>query len=435
MTAKIVLDDEEHLAWQRVDDGETRSYWSAVDYCAELKLGDLTGWRLPTCAELRSLKRLLEKPGCTLCVRPERYWSIDEFEERPEGQAYAIGFDSGGGQTSYDKSLPLFVRAVRSLDPRELTELRLELSRAEAVDDDTVDHPATPGSAQKAASEKYESLMCAARAGDLDAVRALVESGCDLDAGDSIGGPIHYAAMNGHVAVVAFLIDKGVDIESRRSWGRWTPLHRAAAEGRLAVCQLLVKMGANVHAEASDTAKTPLFLAAEHGHPSVVALLLEHGARVSAREKVEGDLPLHAAAYGGICRRDDSDYCEVIELLMTNGSDVNDRDNWGLTPLHFATFATESKARVELLLDWGADPTIKCRKGETPVDLAKDADLQNLLKKPRKPGRSARQSERTSQIAAAAGQATCVICNGSGIVRRFFGLLRRECPACGARRQ
>ncbi|KAL2200604.1 hypothetical protein P885DRAFT_27745, partial [Corynascus similis CBS 632.67] len=58
------------------------------------------------------------------------------------------------------------------------------------------------------------------------------------------------AAMNGHEDIVRYLIEEGVDIETR--YNGQTPLHTAVLHGQKGVFRLLVKSGANVHAVTSD---------------------------------------------------------------------------------------------------------------------------------------------------------------------------------------
>merc|ERR1719221_191688 len=89
--------------------------------------------------------------------------------------------------------------------------------------------------------------------------------------------PLHFAALEGHVQVVEFLLDQGVDGEATIV-SYTSPLHLAALNGHSEVAALLLKRGAD--AEAVSLAEChnaynpppqqrPLHLAAKKGHAQV----------------------------------------------------------------------------------------------------------------------------------------------------------------------
>ncbi|RYP78372.1 hypothetical protein DL771_000557 [Monosporascus sp. 5C6A] len=84
------------------------------------------------------------------------------------------------------------------------------------------------------------ALHLAAIAGIKEAVKLLIGVGADKEAKDRVGvTPLHYAAENGHEAVVRFLvIEAGADKKAKDNNGR-TPLHYAAEYGYEAVIRLL----------------------------------------------------------------------------------------------------------------------------------------------------------------------------------------------------
>ena len=85
--------------------------------------------------------------------------------------------------------------------------------------------------------------------------------------------PLMLAALHGLLAECQGLIEKGADVNKPG----WAPLHYAATNGHLAVMQLLIDENAYLDAE-SPNGSTPLMMAAHYGTPSAVKLLLESGA-------------------------------------------------------------------------------------------------------------------------------------------------------------
>ena len=67
---------------------------------------------------------------------------------------------------------------------------------------------------------------------------------------------------------------------------------------------------------------------------------------------------------------------EVAELLIDKGADVNAKDEWGSTPLHYAALKGHKEV-AELLIDKGADVHAKGDDGKTPIDFATHPDNPN----------------------------------------------------------
>ena len=79
-------------------------------------------------------------------------------------------------------------------------------------------------------------------AGRCPCVRALVDSGADVNAAKTDDGvtPVYVAAQEGHLEVVRALVDAGADVNSARTTDGATPVFVAAQNGHLEVVRALV---------------------------------------------------------------------------------------------------------------------------------------------------------------------------------------------------
>ena len=99
-------------------------------------------------------------------------------------------------------------------------------------------------------------------------------------------------------------------------------------------------------------------LAAKLGQRAVVEELLARGDDVDTRDDW-GATALHWAAV--------TSEEEIVRTLIEEGADVNAKTGDGSRPLHWAAFLGEPVI-VELLLEAGADPSVRNQKRESPLD-------------------------------------------------------------------
>ncbi len=153
----------------------------------------------------------------------------------------------------------------------------------------------------------------AARRGDIDAVRALLADGSDVDAplGDGMTA-LHWASHRGDETLVDLLLEAGASTAAVTRLGQHTPLHVASRAARGAVVHALVAHGADPSAK-TDTGATPLHYAATSGADDAVDALVQGGALVDAREPIWGQTPLMFAAA--------SNRTSTVSLLLAHGAD------------------------------------------------------------------------------------------------------------------
>lgn len=164
--------------------------------------------------------------------------------------------------------------------------------------------------------------------------------------------PLCVAAYFGLTTIAKGLV--AIDADATRkccSQGR-LPLHYAAGNGQIDMIDFLVTQSIDVNA-GDQHGVTALHLAADGTSADVVEALLKAGASTEARTRSVNTFsdwsyshPLHWAASTG---RDDN-----VKVLLTGGADIDIGNAWHRTPLHLAT--RQSRLGVmEILIAQGAD--------------------------------------------------------------------------------
>jgi ankyrin repeat protein len=166
------------------------------------------------------------------------------------------------------------------------------------------------------------ALYWASASGHVQVVKFLLECGLDVDCSVSGLRPLQIAAQNGHHDVIGALLERHADVNSVDS-NNITPLVAATRNGHAQAVRILLDHGADFNIEDSD-GMTPLAAACELGHLEVVRHLLVHGAPVESADR-RGRRPLWLAASNG--------HCEVINVLLEHGADLNACDDAGITPM------------------------------------------------------------------------------------------------------
>ena len=122
---EYVEDTQTGLLWQK--DGSAsgkKNFYEAAEYAKGLKLGGLTGWRVPTAKELESIFPAKEAPFANSGYRQERYapgagefrsyWTSD-LDKRVEDYAFVYQwYADGGANNCFASKNYVFVRCVGS---------------------------------------------------------------------------------------------------------------------------------------------------------------------------------------------------------------------------------------------------------------------------------------------------------------------------------
>jgi uncharacterized protein len=253
------------------------------------------------------------------------------------------------------------------------------------------------------------ALLFAARQGQLEAARALLDGGAAVDqAGADNTSPLLIAVVNGHYDVASLLIERGANPNVADANGR-TPLYAAIdlrnvqwsqapapelpqAEHLALITRLLdagadpsVKMlGLVGHRGSFDMRWTDLkggtafSRAAWNGDIEVMRLLLARGADPKVvTEKGETALLLLAGAgwpLGQGYIRSEGEVTAALDLLVEElGMDVNAATTEGITPVICAVFKGDNFV-VQYLVDHGARLDVKDAKGRSVITWAQGVD-------------------------------------------------------------
>ena len=160
-------------------------------------------------------------------------------------------------------------------------------------------------------------------------------------------------------AAIAALLRRGFDPNTRDPKGQ-VGLAIALQNGSSkAFAALLASSQVNVEARNAQD-ESPLMMAALKGNLEAVKALLARDADVNKT----GWAPLHYAASAG-----SRQHVAIIALLLENHAYIDATSPNGTTPLMMAAQYGSNEA-VQLLLDEGADPTLKNQLGLTAADFA-----------------------------------------------------------------
>jgi ankyrin repeat protein len=260
-------------------------------------------------------------------------------------------------------------------------------------------------------------LLYAARRGQEDEVRRLLQEGADVDAQDMAEGrgALLSAVLGAHLEVARLLLSAGARLDrmdhqgvmaaeaasrsrsvrgggakGERAQALWdeveaaieaalsraprapgaaaeAALRLAAAEGRAA--QVAEFLSAGARADAPDPWNTSaLGFAALRGHAALIGPLLKAGAdpaRRTRRQLYFDRLELHSPLGWAVLRG----HAAVVAALAAHGVPIDLPDPWGDTPLMVA--ARHNRAEViEALLSAGANLAHRNRRGQRAADIA-----------------------------------------------------------------
>jgi len=266
-----------------------------------------------------------------------------------------------------------------------------------------------------AAAAGLTPLLFAARVGDVESARILLDAGAKVDdLADEGLTALGFATVRGHVPVALLLLDRGANANAADAG--YSPLHWAAGswettlttadftitregnsewnvlpglrEGKLELVKALLghgadpnlrmktappRAGATKNPQLPELAgATPFFLAAMAGDAAVMQALLDAGANPGLTTAIGGTALMAAAGAGrslGETSLKQTPLLEAAKLAVKTGSDLNAADEMGNTALHYAAYLRVDSV-VQFLVENGARMDARNKFGETPLWLS-----------------------------------------------------------------
>lgn len=251
------------------------------------------------------------------------------------------------------------------------------------------------------------ALLLAAREGQSDAVRALLDGGTDVNqvSGSDKTSPLVIAISNGRYELAKLLLDRGADpnlasvdglaalyATEDTEWAQvgWAPNPITVQErvSYLDLMKALLQHGANPNARLIKTlwfrptshnqewvdkkGATTFWRAAQSSDVAAMRILVAGGADPNGATD-DGVTPLMVATglgWGANATRNVPDsWMAAVKYCVELGADVNAKDTYNYTALHGAAYRGDNDV-VKFLVEKGATLDVRSKRGQTVTDMA-----------------------------------------------------------------
>lgn len=204
--------------------------------------------------------------------------------------------------------------------------------------------------------------------------KVIIESGgADINTTNNKGLPLIMMAVKmGNIEAVKYLIERGCEIDKKDTNSK-NALSLAIKLGLLAISTLLLESGSDVNMSTGVLGDTPLILALKAKQFEISLLLIEKGANVNTFNK-QGYNPLMICMSASRYRLAVD---KVISKLTENGANVNVKNECGNTPLMKLILDGDIKT-IKRVIENGGDVTIKNKLGQTGLHLAHNRSVEIL---------------------------------------------------------
>lgn len=162
-------------------------------------------------------------------------------------------------------------------------------------------------------TQSAKDIRNAIKSGQLETLRDLLENEPEmLTWMTPFGTWLHVAAAHGHLEIVEYLINAGIDVNAEGGTFSTNALERATTKGHLDIAKYLISR--NVEMDISEPDRNPLFAAIYGGHLEIVKLLVEKNINISI--KYSGEIMEDMDAYSFAIERGQTEIAVYLKQEM-----------------------------------------------------------------------------------------------------------------------
>ncbi|MDM5268257.1 ankyrin repeat domain-containing protein [Bacillus wiedmannii] len=147
--------------------------------------------------------------------------------------------------------------------------------------------------------------------GDIEQAKEIIITDKSLlDFVTPFGTWLHVSARAGELDMIKFLVESGMDINLNEGVPKSAPIAHAASEGEMGIVEYLLDNGAIL--DVSDPNRNPLFSAIYGGHFNIVKYLVQSGIDITV--KYTGDTMKDMGAYEFAIERGQVEIAEYLKM-------------------------------------------------------------------------------------------------------------------------
>lgn len=235
-------------------------------------------------------------------------------------------------------------------------------------------------------TEGWTALTYASWLGHTDIIKMLIATGADIEASTEYGWrPLMMAAANGKTQAVRLLLTAGAVLDAVGDHD--TAMTWAAAQGHIETLRFLLEQGANPNGPDYPEMSRAIWTAVSYHRPKVIRLLAEHGADLDVRDS-DGETALERASLSGrkqtaaallaagasdslhaAARRGD---LRALQTLLKRGADPNGPEFPEMSRAFQTAIWDDRPQVIQLLAKHGADLDVHDKFGNTALALASE---------------------------------------------------------------